>query len=350
MVQEEIMSTLTTLSPLHLLSLPTEIQDYILDLAFIPDRLWINALHRRDAEWQHPPLCPSTVFLPPPFAMLCYTIPNVGSQFCVQRLSLNRLMISKSLYASLKSLLCHRTILQFGDAPSFLSLMRRAGNYIASFGFRRVSLEINENIGPHMGLTVDLLQDFESSFAATLDLVEVRLALRQLSQPPSRDEVLARSKYVSWLGLFIVRLALLSEPHDDVPSAPAHREVRIPLLLQEPMRQELLNLKDIDRHCEVFWTETGRDRYAGPTGSVRLRPKRDKASLCCHSDFSTLAQVLADEQYMSVPVKKMACATCLFHVSRWRRAKQREELAAERTILNIPSLGRLAKEKNSCYP
>jgi hypothetical protein len=318
------MSTLATSSPLQLLSLPSEIVDHIFELAFIPDRLWINALHHRNV--------PEMLHLPPPippFAMLSWTIPNVGSQFCVQRFSLNRLMISKSLYAWLKSLLCHRAILQFGDAGSALSLMRRAGPYIASFGFKRVSLEVNEQVRLPGALAIDLLEVFESSFGATLDLVETRPALRQLSHMPSRDAVLERSHYVSSLGILLVRLALLSEPHDE---ASAHQEVRISFLLQEPMRQELLSLKDIDRHCEVFWTETGRDRYAGPTGFIRLRPKRDKESLYCHSDSRTLYFVLSDPKNIGVPPKELACPACLFQLGRWKKAKRLDELES----LEIP--------------
>jgi hypothetical protein len=262
------MSALDPSSPLHLLSLPTEILDHILELAFIPDRLWINALHQ---------IPPHSVDLVPqaPFAMLSYIIPNVGSQFSVQRFSFSKLMISKALYAWLKSLLCHRTILQFGDTYSFLALTRRAGHHIAGFGFKRISLEINENAMKAKALTVEMLVEmFESTFDATLNLVEIRPAFRKLTPRPSRRDLSMRAHYVTFLGLFTVRLALLSKPSD---AAPAQREVRVPFLLQEPIRQELLDTKDIDRHCDVFWTETGRDRYAGPSGFIRLRAKSTKS-------------------------------------------------------------------------
>lgn len=286
-----------------LLSLPTEILEDILQLALIPDRLWVNAIHlhaRPDA---------SSPKVTAPFSLLSYRLSDVGSQFCMRRFSLKTLMISKYLYAVLKALLCRGTILHMSDISFADALLERAGAAIGAFGFTRLSLGLT-----HAGLLEcpatgmeSVLHSLRRHFASTLEVLEIRVTFRTTGAHNRVDGVLndghfyrtqdGRSQRHTFplLEACLVTFASCFNTGPGSSNANSHQghrkpEVRLSVALAEPLRNHLLEGQIMNRYCEVHWTETGQEKYLGPSGHIGVRLKPEGSRICCHAHALHLIQ------------------------------------------------------------
>jgi hypothetical protein len=289
--------------PPSLLTLPPEILDQIfLTSCLIPDQIWISTC------------------VTPPTVHLNYFVTDVGSQFCVQRFSLNNLVISKQLHTYLRRLLASRTTVHLGRAREVEWLLSRpAGNSIAAWGLTRISISLE-----HAGRTdvpfdtyQDLFRFLRRTFLSTLRVLEIKLDFNtfanahahwhqahRLDPWPPDARTPSRLNTVTLLQGCLLAFATCGDPNllcsanpGPLPlEAPSDTvfdlEIRVPCLEREARRHELLTGSILGRHynsrqiwwsCRLCFDSLGSKKIASLLRTLRPYPGDARIPQSCRS-------------------------------------------------------------------